>query len=314
MSLKFIHFIFIVFLALKGYTLGQVHTEVLKHNGLNRSYEVFLPKMISPLKEYPVIFVLHGGGGTGKGLMRHTKGRFNRLAEKNEFVVVYPNGIKKSWNDGRFDTISFSGKMNIDDVGFIEEILAHLDSKFYVDAEKVFACGISNGGFMVQRLAFEIPDKIKGIAVVAANLGEAQAKKMPPQKPVPALFINGTHDPLVPYYGGYVTVFRQKRGSVLSMEKTIEKWNEINGCETLAEVKVIPDKDKNDGCRAIKTTWKNPDNAFAKVVAIKVEEGGHTWPGATRNLPRRLVGNSCNDFNACDEIVSFFQLTGKMKW
>lgn len=305
---KIILFIFLSSVFIQTFAQLKTETIYLHHGNYIRSFELFVPESFSPEHRYPVLLVFHGGGGTAKGMVRHTRGRFNRLASQNGFAVVYPQGFKKGWNDGRCDTINFAAEMNIDDVGFIEKILEDLDSKFLVDKEKVFACGISNGGFMVQRLAFEIPEKIKGIAVVAANLSEVQAEKDFPAKAVPVLFINGTEDPLVPYNGGHVIVFRQKRGKVLSMEKTIETWKRINGCEKLMESEAIPDTDKTDGCRVYKTNWTNPYNEFARVVALKIEGGGHTWPGATKNLPRRLVGNSCRDFNACDEIWSFFNL------
>ncbi len=307
MGQKTVIFIFLILVFLK--TEGKFHSETvyMKHDGMDRSFELFVPKNYSAAKLYPVVFILHGGGGTGKGLERHTMGRFNLLAEKNEFVAVYPNGFEKSWNDGARDTFGVARKMNIDDVGFIEKILDNIGSKLNINKENIFACGISNGGFMVQRLAYVIPDKIKGIAVVAANLSEVQAEKEFPAKPVPVLFINGTEDPLVPYNGGHVTVFRQKRGKILSMEKTIEMWKKSSGCEKLAETKVIPNRDKTDRCQAIKTVWENPVNEQVKVVAIKIQGGGHTWPGTTRNLPKQLVGNTCRDFNGCNEIWSFFK-------
>lgn len=299
--------IFLISVFLKTEGKFRSETIYMKHDGINRSFELFVPKNYSAAKSYPVVFILHGGGGTGKGLERHTMGRFNRLAEKDEFVAVYPNGFEKSWNDGARDTFGVARKMNIDDVGFIEKILDNIGSKLNVDKKNIFACGISNGGFMVQRLAFELPEKIRGIAVVAANLSEVQAKKEYPEKPVSVLFINGTDDPLVPYNGGHVTVFRQNRGKVLSMEKTIETWKKINGCEELVKSEALPDRNQSDGCRAFKITWENPENEFVRVVALKIEEGGHTWPGTTRNLTKRLVGNTCHDFNGCDEIWDFFK-------
>lgn len=307
MKQKIILFAFLYLVFLQTIAQMKTETEFLQHDGYNRSYELFVPGSFSPERRYPVLLVYHGGGGTAKGLLRHTQGRFNHLANQDEFVVAYLQGVEKSWNDGSRDTLATARKMNIDDVGFTKKVLSELESKFKVDKDKIFACGISNGGFMVQRLAFKLPDKIRGIAVVAANLSEVQSKKDYPEKPVSVLFINGTDDPLVPYNGGHVEVFRQKRGKVLSMKKTIDIWKEINGCEKLTETKAFYDRDKNDGCRAIKTSWKNPGNEQIKVVVIKIEGGGHTWPGTTRNLPKRLVGNTCRDMNGCDEIWNFFK-------
>ncbi|RIH66627.1 hypothetical protein D1164_03235 [Mariniphaga sediminis] len=302
-------FLFIFLFLITLQTLGNRYTETvyLEHEEINRSYELYVPGSFSPAKSYPVVLVLHGGGGTAKGIIRHTRRRFNQLADREGFVTVYPNGVGKSWNDGARDTFGIARKLKIDDVGFLEKVLEDLDSKIRVNRKKVFACGISNGGFMAQRLAFELSNKINGIAVVAANLSEVQASKKIPANPVPVLFINGTNDPLIPFEGGHVTVFRQKRGKVLSIKNSLEAWQKINGCLEEGDEHPFPDTNKKDGCTAIKTVWTNPQNPKIKVAAIKILEGGHTWPGANHNLPERLVGNTCYDLNGCDEIWNFFK-------
>ena len=204
---------------------GQYHTEteILNCDGLQRSFEVFFPSNDTGNKNIPVLFVLHGGGGNEKGIIRTTHARFNKLAIQEGFIVVYPNGYGKSWNDGGRDTLGIARKLQIDDVGFFDKMIKHLDSRYAVDRQNIFACGISNGGFMVQRLAFELSDKIKGIGVVAASMSVIQSRKTYPVNPVSVIFINGTRDPLVPYEGGDVTVFKQKRGKVLSVEESIKK-------------------------------------------------------------------------------------------
>lgn len=294
---------------------SQRNTETLyfDHDGYERSCELYVPENFSQKNTYPVVLILHGGGGTAKGLIRSTRGRFNQLADQYGFVAVYPNGYGKSWNDGARDTFGVARNLNIDDVGFIGKVLEDLDKKMNVDQHYIFACGISNGGFMAQRLAFELSGKIRGIAVVAANLSEVQSEKKFPDNPVSVLFINGTADPLVPYNGGDVTVFRQKRGKIKSVDESLDTWRKINGCSETEVTTSFPDKNKTDGCTAVKTVYRNPENPEVKVAAIKVINGGHSWPGSTQNLPVRLVGNTCRDFNGCDEIWSFFHSLMNLK-
>ena len=288
---------------------AQLRTETgyLKYDGFDRTYELFVPDNYSPQKNYPLVFILHGGGGKAKGLIRTTRYRFNQLANGDGFIAVYPNGIEKSWNDGARDTLAPARKLNIDDVGFINALIVKLEDQLSINQKQIYACGISNGGFMSQRLAYELSDKIKGIGVVAANLSEVQSQKPIPEYPVPVIFINGTDDPLVPYKGGYVTVFRQKRGKVLSVSETIETWKKMDGCTQKIEETPFPDINKNDGCTAVKTIWQNPGNSKIKIEAIMIQGGGHTWPGTNQYLPARLVGHTNRDFNGCDEIWNFFQ-------
>jgi len=291
-----------------AFATAQLKTEAeyLNIDGIERYYELFVPKNYSEKTKLPVLLVLHGGGGKAKGMIRHTKGRFNQLASREGFIVVYPNGFEKGWNDGARDTLAAARRLKVKDVEFFEAMIDDLDKKLSIDRENIFVCGISNGGFMAQRLAFELSDKIKGIAVVAANLSVDQSLKPYPPEPTSALFICGTHDPLVPYNGGHVKVFNQKRGEVLSVAETVEAWKLINKSAEQTEVFSFPDISKRDKCSATKTVWHNANNSKLKVVDIKIENGGHTWPGTSPYLPKRIIGNTNYDFNACDEIWLFF--------
>ena len=191
----------IIFLTLNlifAFSQYNTETQYLNFEGYERSFEVYIPKNYSDSINYPLVFILHGGGGTAKGLKRSTFARFNKLADLEIFIAVYPNGIEKSWNDGARDTIGATRKLKINDVGFFEKMIETLQSNFSVDNKNIFACGISNGGFMVQRLAFKQSDKIKGIGVVAANLSKVQSEKPFPKNPVSVIFINGENDPIVP--------------------------------------------------------------------------------------------------------------------
>ncbi|HYQ55891.1 MAG TPA: PHB depolymerase family esterase [Draconibacterium sp.] len=280
-----------------------MHVEV---DGLERNYELFVPDNDLEGKNYPVVFILHGGGGKARRMPRFTRYRFNELAERDGFIAVYPNGYRKGWNDGDRDTLAVARRLDIDDVGFFDVMIDDLYKKLSIDREHIFACGISNGGFMVQRLALERSEVFKAIGVVAANMSEDQQKYVS-ENPVSVLFICGTSDPLVPYNGGPVTVLKQKRGEVVSVDKSVAFWKEQNGCSELAEETELPDTNKADDCVAYKSVWKNPDDQNIQVVNIRIENGGHTWPGTRQYLPKKLIGNVNQDINGCDEIWSFFK-------
>lgn len=303
-----IGFLILLGLLLSVFSKAQFKTEAeyISVNGMERYYELYVPTNYSELKTLPIVFVLHGGGGKASGMNRFTRGRFNELANRDGFIVVYPNGFEKSWNDGERDTLAVARRLNIDDVGFFETMIDDLDKKFSIDRKNIFACGISNGGFMVQRLAIERSDLFKAVGVVAANMSGDQQQKEP-GKPVSAIFICGTADPLVPYNGGPVKVFKQLRGEVLSMEETLTYWKRVNFCTAKKQEVGYPDLNKRDRSNVVKTVWQNPSNEQIKVVDIRVENGGHTWPGGTQYLPRGMVGTTNRDFNACDEIWTFFK-------
>lgn len=296
-----------IFLELSCFAQHDLKIHHLTVGSLERQYLLHLPQKYDSIKKYPLIFVLHGGGGSATRMEKFVGAGFNSLADRENFVVVYPNGFEKGWNDGSRDTLAAARRMNIDDVAFFDAMIEEIAQNVSINREQIFACGISNGGFMVQRLAFERSAIFKGVAAVAASLSEAQSREQPPQNPVPILFICGTSDPLVPYWGGPVTVLKQKRGMVKSMDETISFWKEVNVCTQCDEEYRFPDRNKRDESTAVRTNWFNQAHAERTVTLIKVENGGHTWPGARQYLPKSMVGTVNRDFDASEEIWVFFK-------
>ena len=68
-----------------------------------------------------------------------------------------------------------------------------------VDAKRVYATGMSNGGIMCYRLASEMSDRIAAIAPVAGPMGTATCN---PRRPVPVIHFHGTADEFAPFKGG----------------------------------------------------------------------------------------------------------------
>src|SRR5438552_341741 len=115
-------------------------------DGLERSYIVHLPAGFDIKKQAPVVLALHGGGGKAKGMNKLTG--FNNISDKYGFIVIYPDGIDKQWNDGRND---FHLNDKINDVKFISSLIDTLKRLYNIDSNRVYATGISNGGIMTFR-------------------------------------------------------------------------------------------------------------------------------------------------------------------
>ncbi len=276
------------------------------HDGLERKYLIYSGSLTPAHSgKRPLLFVLHGGGGTNRGMIRLTNGRFNELADRDGFFVVYPQGIEKSWNDGRLDKISGAHRKGIDDVGFFRALIEHLTAAYPIDSERIFVTGISNGGLMSFQLGCSLPDKIRAIAPVTAQIPSAVAPLCRSETGVSLAVFNGTEDPLVPYNGGQITVFRRHRGEVLSTDETIRIWRQKNRCNPEAGVSELPDL-AVDGTRVTKIEFSRCKNE-SKVVLYRIEGGGHTWPDGRQYLPVRRIGRTSRDINACDEIWEFFR-------
>lgn len=284
---------------------GELVSRTLSHGGLDRVYLFYSPAGIAERKgPRSLLLVLHGGSGTAHGMVRITRNRFNELAEQRGFYVVYPQGIDKSWNEGRKGRIDGAHRRNIDDVGFLGALIDHLKSSYAIDTGRVFVTGMSNGGMMALRLGCSLPDKIRGIAPVVSSIPVDILALCQAPSNVSLVLFNGTRDPLVPYDGGTINAFGQKRGEIIAIERTLDLWRTKARCGATPVTRNLPDI-AEDGMRVVRVEYRQCE-ADAKVVLYRIEGGGHTWPGGEQYLGERLVGRTSRDISAADELWTIF--------
>ena len=267
-----------------------------------RSYYLHVPASLSKEKSAPLVIVFHGGGGEGRSTARLTK--FNELADKENFIVVYPNGIGNNWNDGREDAEMQAHREKIDDVGFVSAMIDAISKEYKIDAKRIYATGISNGGIFSHYLGANLSNRIAAIAPVVGGIADPFYKQFKPEKPVSVLIFQGTADPIVPYDGGNVA--RTGRGKIISTDETIKLWTKQDGLKDQPTSSESFDKDKSDGCAVEKSVWSNGRNK-TEVVFYKLIGAGHTWPGGAQYLPRLAIGGVCREINATDIIWEFFK-------
>ena len=271
-------------------------------DGISRNYLVFAPKRFD--KPLPMVLALHGGGSNARQMERYT--RFNDLAAKEGFLVVYPEAVDGNWNDGRGIEGVRAQQENIDDVKFVRTILDCMSKEHKIDRSRVFCTGISNGAFMSHRLATEASDVITAIAPVVGGMAPAMAKKFHPDQPVSILIIQGDADPLVPIRGGMVGFPRgRKRGQVIPTEETISLYLRRNGNQGDPTVTTL-DRDEKDGTSVeIRRYPDGPGGVRTQVYIVR--NGGHTWAGRPLYLPEMLIGKASQEFSATEVIWEFFK-------
>lgn len=270
---------------------------------LEREYRLHVPANL-PDSPAPLVFVFHGGNGQALGTMNLTK--FNDVADKEKCIVVYPQGIGRGWNDGRITQVSQAHRDGVDDLAFFDALLAKLSQEHRVDAKRVFATGISNGGIFSHYLAANRAEKIAAIAPVVGGIATPFHERFKPTHPVSVLIIQGTADPLVPYGGGKIAGGDGRdRGGIIATDETIRLWTRANGCAAEPNIKPLPDQDTQDRCRTEEQRWKDGREG-TEVVLWRVDGGGHTWPGGIQYLPERLIGRMTRDFGST-EIWEFFK-------
>jgi len=285
--------------------LGEFNSKTFQHGGVERTYHLYLPTNFDKSKPTPLVLALHGGGGTGKNFENVTSaGTLTTAAESRGVILIMPDGKDKHWNDGRPEI--FGNDPMYDDAGFISTLIDDMIQNYGVDANRVYATGISNGGFMSIRLAIDLSNKLAAIAPVTAQLSEANQSKVP-ELPISIMIVNGEDDPLVPYNGGCIDVPLTpecSRGEVLSTQETIEKIIGYNQCVNPSETVPI-DTIPNDGTSVEITTYNGCEQG-TEVVLIKVIGGGHTWPGGEQYLSTTVVGAVSKEINASEMILEFF--------
>ncbi|GAB7145032.1 extracellular catalytic domain type 1 short-chain-length polyhydroxyalkanoate depolymerase [Mycobacterium riyadhense] len=265
--------------------------------GLNRTYTVHVP----PGPPVGLVLNLHGGGGTGTGQQALTN--FNAVADSTNLVVVYPDGYDKSWADGR--GASPADRRHLDDVGFLVALVGKVRNEFGVPAGHVFATGMSNGGFMSNRLACDRADVFAAIAPVSGTLGVGVACN--PTRPVSVLDAHGTADPIVPFNGGKV----RGRGGVsqaISATSVVDRWRAIDGCQGDPSAVDLPSA--GDGT-LVRRFDSAACTAGTEVAFYQIDNGGHTWPGSKPYLPKAIIGSTTRALDGSLVIAQFFLAHGR---
>ena len=277
--------------------------------GLTRTYLIHIPPSHDKTKSMPLVIALHGGGGSGKNMVKLTRGGFDALSDQKGFVVVYPDGIEKNWNDGRSGEEEGyrAHKDKIDDVGFISALIDHLINKLNINPKRIYITGMSNGAIMSYRLACELTEKITAIAPVAGNMPQKLYPSCSPSRPISVLAINNVNDPLMPFAGGNITgpFGWKKLGKVLSADESVRFWARHNNCSLSPVITYEPDKDRADDTRVRKEDYNN-GKAGTEAILYAIEGGGHTWPGGYQYMNKRIIGKTSRDIDANEVIWDFF--------
>ena len=247
-------------------------------DGIQRSALVDVPPHAGGAR-LPLVLAFHGAGATGPFMEAYSG--LTRLANRARFIAVYPTANGNLWNSAA------RGPAPEDDVLFVRSLLDQLEARLCVDAARVYATGVSNGGSFTALLGCELSDRLAAIAPVAGGYGV-----QPPCHParrLSVLEIHGTDDWVVPYAG----TGPHGHGSVAGY---LAMWARL------------------DRCSGRPTRRQLEANAFllvrarcaARTVVDHVELVGtpHIWPGTTLVTPGQPTGVP---FSAPEAVWEFFK-------
>jgi polyhydroxybutyrate depolymerase len=275
-----------------GRTRERLQNASMNIDGVRRTYVYSVPESVQGRDNVPLVLVFHGHFGTGPSMERMS--HFSDTAAQNGFIAVFPNGIQRGWNDGR-------GLSSTDDVAFTKALIAEFERRYHADPKRIYAAGLSNGGFFSERLACELSDQIAAVAAVAALMSDALKPVCKPSRPVPILYIQGTKDPIVPINGGPIGA---QRGTALSLEDSVRFWRNQNHTQGEGAVTDLPQR-TSDGTRIRRTVYGGGEPG-REVIEYVIEGGGHSWPNGPQYLPAALVGAVSHQIDGSAVIWEFF--------
>ena len=231
-----------------------------------REYTVYIPENYNHSIPTPILFAFHGFGGSNNYIMNSAG--FNEIADEENFIVVYPQGslilnLFAHWNVGGFTQIS-----NTDDVAFVDYLISSLSQMYNINLDRVYATGMSNGGFMSFLLACQLSNKIAAIASVTGSMTTQTLNECDPQREVPILQIHGTNDPIVPYNG------IQEWNTPI--DNVLDYWVLNNQCSPNPEINDLEDINNDNGFTVQEIIYNNGLNGSI-VKHFKVNGGTHVW-------------------------------------
>ena len=222
-----------------------------------RSYVLSLPANYQADKSYRLLLVFHGSGGNGSE-MKQTA-RFDSYTD--DYIVAYPNSMEVEWNEGCGCNIAHRKK--IDDLGFVDELIIDIKSKYQIADGEIYAAGFSQGGLFTQNLACNRSSTFKAVAVVAGSMSTQLAAACNPDTPLSVMMVHGLHDSVLPFFG-----YDHPNFGLISSPDAIFTHADKHQSLPYQLVKPMPE---------ISTGLISYNNGTQKFNLYNIANGGHSW-------------------------------------
>ncbi len=241
---------------------SRLLTETLSHDGILRTYILYVPSRHVTSTSVPLMLNFHGYGMTASDQLKRAD--MTSLAESEGFLLIYPEGTplygEPHWNAGLDRP---ENKSSADDFGFVEALIEKMVSKYNIDSQRVYACGYSNGSFFTYALACYHSDKIAAIASVSGTMMEETYENCNPTHPTSMINIHGTSDYVVPYQGGT---------GLASIDQVMRYWVDYNQTTSTPVVNEVTE----DGVTMEHSVYSHGQGQ-SSVEHLKILGGGHDW-------------------------------------
>lgn len=285
--MKYTFILILILVACSSAQAQQTINGSIQHNGLTRTFILYVPATYSGLTNVPLLLNFHGYGSNASQQMSY--GNFRPIADTAGFLIVHPQGTLDNSNTTHFN-VGWGGS-GTDDVGFTSALIDSLSADYAIDQSRIYSTGMSNGGFMSFHLACNLSNRIAAIGSVTGSMVPFTMANCNASHPTPVLQIHGTADATVPYNGA--------SGWTASIPSVMTHWANYNNCNSSPTTTAVPNTNTTDGSTVEKVVYANGDNC-TEAVHFKITGGGHTWAGSS--FP--LTGTNY-DINASTEVWKF---------
>ncbi|WP_439583332.1 alpha/beta hydrolase family esterase [Dyadobacter bucti] len=266
------------FLLLAVCTTQLAHAQLIKDSLLvDGHYRSFLfNKPQTGSSGSSLVFVIHGSGGKPEHMMKQTV-KLESMSQTEKFIVVYPAGYKNYWNECRKASTAAANVENIDENAFFNDMIRYFKTKYQINEKQVFVSGFSGGGHMAYKLAMTMPDEVRAISAIVANMPTPDNMDCPELKiPVATMITNGTSDPLNLYNGGHMISGGVTLGNVRSTDESFGYWTKLNGFKGTPVKENMPDADPGNGVTIESYTFRAKNKPEVRL--LKVINGKHEFP------------------------------------
>jgi polyhydroxybutyrate depolymerase len=274
----------VALLASSSGSIAAVVPGSLQVDGVERTWELFVPDDYSASKTYPLVVDLHGTGGNPENQARNS-GLRTLAAEKGFLVVNAAGKYKREPSGGNTWNVDLDPK-GVNDVRFIRDMVAKLRTDYSIDPRRIYSTGFSGGARMSSRIACDLSDTFAAVALVG---GVRFPERCTPAQPVAILAIHSEDDE--------VNHFEHRSDSPaywpVGVNSAVSSWAQYASCSMPRERTLSPGvvKLEYQGCKP-----------GADLVFIRLKDGGHTWPGSLASKNRQPSAQLA----ATEEVWAFF--------
>lgn len=255
-----------VLLAVPAFSQWQNNS--FTHQSSNRQYRVYVPAGYNASNPASLVLTLHG---LGDNMSNFSGIGMNLVADTANIIVVVPQALNdpllgsSAWNSGAA-YMGYTVNSGIDDVSFLSALIDTVSAHYSIDPQKVFSCGFSMGGFMTQRLALQLNNKVKAFASVAGTFGDGILPAGNPGRPVSIAHFHGTADGTIAYTGNAY-------GN--DAQELLDFWVDNNNCSASPAITTLPDI-ASDGYTVEHWVYDGGDNSTV-VEHFRVNGANHVW-------------------------------------